>query len=131
MKNSVPYVRGLRYNLLSSEGAINLISICWLTSIYTQSVLRSSNHPGFLIIDSVQSGIGMGKQIKQEDTEFQDEKIVEGLYLLLKSVSELQDYCQLIVVDNHPPDFMNEDVVVRYSRDPNKFPYGLIDDETA
>jgi hypothetical protein len=128
----VPYVRGLRYNLLSSEGAINLISICWLTSIYTQSILRSANHPGFLIIDSVQSGIGMGKQVKQEeDAEFQDEKIVEGLYILLKSISELQDYCQLIVVDNHPPEFMNEDVIVRYSRDPNKFPYGFIDDETS
>ena len=82
----VPYVRGLRYNLLSSEGAINLISICWLTSIYTQSLLRSSNHPGFLIIDSVQSGIGMGKQVKQEDKEFQDEKIVEGLYILFKEL---------------------------------------------
>jgi rubrerythrin len=127
----VPYVRGLRYNLLSSDGAINLISICWLTTIFTQSVLRAMHHPGFLIIDSVQSGIGMGKQAKQVETEFQDQKIVEGLYKLLKDVSELDDYCQLIIVDNHPPDYMEDNVIVRFSRDPNKPPYGFIDDETT
>ena len=73
----------------------------------------------------------MGKQAKQVETEFQDQKIVEGLYKLLKDVSELDDYCQLIIVDNHPPDYMEDNVIVRFSRDPNKPPYGFIDDETT
>jgi hypothetical protein len=124
----VPYVRGLRYNLLSSEGAINLSSICWFTSIFAEAIRRSMHHPGFLILDGVQSGIGLGPRV---DKEFQDESIVEGLYSLLKEVSELDDECQLIVVDNHPPEYMKKYVSVYYSRNPLKPPYGFIDDETS
>jgi len=124
----VPYVRGLRYNQLSSEGAINLSSICWLTSIFAEAIRRSMHHPGFLILDGVQSGIGIGPRVEKE---FQDESIVEGLYALLKEVSELDDECQLIVVDNHPPEYMRDDVRVYYSRNPQKPPYGFIDDETS
>lgn len=121
----VPYIRELRYDKLSSEGAISLSSICWLTSIFAEAIQRSFQHPGFLILDGVQSGIGIGVSV---DKEFQDEKIVEGLYRLLKEMSELDDNCQLIVVDNHPPNYMDDDVVVYYSRDPSKPPYGFIDD---
>ncbi|XHH09015.1 MAG: hypothetical protein ACFCUE_15845 [Candidatus Bathyarchaeia archaeon] len=127
----VPYVRGLRYNLLSSEGAINLISICWFTTIFSESMSRELNHPGFLIFDSIQSGIGMGKQAKEIEAEFKDEKIIAGLYKLLTDVSTMTNFSQVIVVDNHPPDYMSKDVIVRYSRDPLKAPYGFIDDETV
>jgi hypothetical protein len=56
---------------------------------------------------------------------------VEGLYSLLKEVSELDDECQLIVVDNHPPEYMKKYVSVYHSRDPLRPPYGFIDDETS
>lgn len=121
----VPYIRGLRYNQLSSEGAISLSSICWLTSIFAEAIQRKLSHPGFLILDGIQSGIGIGVSA---DKEFQDEKIVKGLYTLLKEMTELDDGCQLIVVDNHPPVYVKENVVVYYSRDPSKHPYGFIDD---
>jgi hypothetical protein len=124
----VPYVRGLKYKELSSEGAINLSSICWLTSIFTEAIQRSMHHPGFLILDGVQSGIGLGKRV---DEEFRDMSIVDGVYTLLKRVSELDDECQLIVVDNHPPDYTKENVRVYYSGDPQRPPYGFIDDETS
>jgi hypothetical protein len=61
------------------------------------------------------------------EKEFQGESIVEGLYALLKEVSEMDDECQLIVVDNHPPEYMRDDVRVYYSRNPQKPPYGFID----
>jgi hypothetical protein len=122
----VPYVRGLRYNQLSSEGAISLSSFCWITSIFTEAIQRSMHHPGFLILDGVQSGIGIGPHV---DKEFQDQSIVDGLYSLLREVSELDDNCQLIVVDNHPPEYMKDNVRVYYSRNPLKPPYGFIDDE--
>lgn len=86
------------------------------------------HHPGFLILDGVQSGIGIGPRVEKE---FQDASIVEGLYALLKEVSEMDDECQLIVVDNHPPEYMKDDVRVYYSRNPQKPPYGFIDDETS
>jgi len=124
----VPHVRGLRYDQLSSEGAINLSSICWATSIFAEAIGRSMHHPGFLILDGVQLGIGLGPRVEKE---FQDENIVEGLYSLLREMSRLDDECQLIIVDNHPPMYVHDDVRVYYSRNPQKPPYGFIDDEIA
>jgi DNA repair exonuclease SbcCD ATPase subunit len=122
----VPYVRGQRYNQLSSEGAINLSSICWLASIFREAINRSMHHPGFLMLDGVQSGIGISPRA---DKEFRDESIVEGLYSLLREISKIDDECQLIVVDNHPPKYVEADVRVYYSGDALKPPYGFIDDE--
>lgn len=86
------------------------------------------HHPGFLMFDGVQSGIGISPRAEKE---FRDENIVEGLYSLLKEVSKLDDECQLIIVDNHPPKYVQNSVRVYYSGDPEKPPYGFIDDETA
>jgi hypothetical protein len=124
----VPYVRGLRYNDLSSDGAINLSSICWITAIFAEAIQRSTNHPGFLMLDNIQAGIGIGAE---RDRDFQDETIVDGIYTLLKELSDPINGGQLIVVDNHPPNYMKKDVIVYYSRDPKRPPYGFIDDETT
>lgn len=124
-ENFVPYVRGQRYNQLSSEGAISLSSICWLTAIFAEAIQRSLSHPGFLMLDSVQSGIGIGAT---KDEEFRDQKIVEGLYRLLEKMSKLTNKCQVIVIDNHPPDNVRNNVVVYYSGNPSKPPYGFIED---
>ncbi len=125
----VPYVRGLRYDQLSSEGAINLSSICWITSIYIEAMRSSLHHPGFLMLDGVQSGIGLGSNV---DNEFRDQSIVDGLYVLLKEISEFDDDCQIIIVDNHPPSYIKKpDVRVYFSGDAKRPPYGFIDDETS
>jgi hypothetical protein len=122
----IPYVKGLRYDKLSSEGAINISSICWMTSLYAEAMKRLVNHPGFLILDSVQSGIGVGPDVNEE---FKDVSIVKGVYSVLLEVSLLDNQCQLIVVDNHPPEYVKDNVIVRYTRDPKRPPYGFIDDE--
>jgi uncharacterized protein YnzC (UPF0291/DUF896 family) len=123
----VPYVRGQRYNQLSSEGAISLASICWLTSIFAETTRLSLFHPGFLMIDNIQSGIGIGATT---DEEFRDQRIVEGLYMLLKRMSESEKY-QIIVVDNHPPDSEQDRVIVYFSGNPSKHPYGFIHDAVS
>jgi hypothetical protein len=124
----VPFVRGSKYDELSSEGAIDLASICWMTSIFELAMLGQTHHPGFLILDSIQSGIGVGAT---QDQDFRDVGIVNGLYTLLKRVSELDPNCQLIVVDNHPPTAMHEYQIVYYSGNAKKPPYGFIDNETS
>jgi hypothetical protein len=43
------------------------------------------------------------------------------------SVAGAGEGAQLVVVDNSPPDSVADDVIVRYTRDPNVPPYGLID----
>jgi hypothetical protein len=123
-----PFVRVLLYSDLSSEGAINLSSICWLTSIYYEAIKRLMHHPGFLMIDSVQSGIGLGNNVA---SDFRDQAIVDGLYKLLQEMATLDNRCQIIVVDNHPPQNMAKDVIVYYSGKKNIPPYGFIDDETG
>ncbi len=80
------------------------------------------------MIDGVQSGIGVGDKV---DSDFRDQKIVHGLYQLLNSMATLDGECQLIVVDNHPPQYMKDNVIVYYSGNANVFPYGFIDDETG
>ncbi len=124
----IPYVKGLKYDKLSSEGAINLSSICWMTTIFEEAIKRSMHHPGFLMLDYIQAGIGIGPEIKEE---FQDVAIVKGLYDVLLDVSQLDSECQVIAIDNHPPDYAKDYVIVRYTRDPKKYPYGFIDDETT
>ena len=86
------------------------------------------HHPGYLILDGIQSGIGIGAT---KDEDFRDIGIVDGIYKLLKRISELDKYCELVVVDNHPPPSYENSTVVYYSGNPLKPPYGFIDDETS
>lgn len=124
----VPFVREFRYDKLS-EGAVNIASICWITSIYSEAIQRLRPHPGFLMLDGVQRGIGVGAHT--DDIEFRDESIVKGIYDLLKELVELDDDCQIIVVDSHPPEHMGENTVVYYSGKAERPPYGFIDDEIS
>ncbi|MCU0849720.1 MAG: hypothetical protein MUC80_00395 [Candidatus Thermoplasmatota archaeon] len=124
----IPFIRGIKYDKLSSEGAINLASICWIASIYKEAILRNKSHPGFLMLDGLQRGIGLGAS--KRDMEFRDESIVKGIYDLLKELINL-DESQFIVVDNHPPAFMEENIVVYYSGRADQPPYGFIDDEIS
>jgi DNA repair ATPase RecN len=126
-KNYAPHVKNLLYSALSSEGAINLSSICWLTTILYEAVLRNANHPRVLMYDSVQSGIGIGDV---SDAAFRDENIIKGLYQLLIQISTLEK-CQIIVIDNHPPAVVSEYVVVRYSGKAENKPYGFIENEIS
>lgn len=123
-----PYIRNTKYSELRSEGAINLASICWIIAIFSEAMERNSFHPGFLMLDGIQGGIGTSAK----ESDFRDKSIVDGLYTLLEKTAKLNDKNELIVVDNHPPEEMLEKYkVAYYSGDPNKPPYGFIDDEVS
>ena len=77
--------------------------------------------------DSIQSGIGIGKISE----EFRDENIIRGIYQLLTYIANLDNNCQLIIIDNHPPMDAYQYVRVRYTGDPKNEPYGLIDNEVS
>lgn len=123
----VPIIRGIPYRELKSEGAINLASLCWLLSIFKELILKES-HPGFLLLDGLQRGIGISAHSEPE--EFRDDAIVSGLYSILINITT-QNNVQIIAVDGHPPSNMDQHVIVRYSGVSSQPPYGLIDDEVG
>ena len=122
----IPHVRGGRYTEASS-GARTLISLAWQLSIFERAVEMGGSHPGFLMIDSPQKNLGSGNA---DEAEFQDARIVAGFYSHLQSwLNGPGHSAQVIVVDNAPPAMADGDVVVRYTRDSQRSPYGLIDNE--
>ena len=123
-----PFVRDGSYREASS-GARTLLSLAWILAIFEIAVERGNSHPGFLIIDSPQKNIGTGSD---HDEEFADAAVVEGIYEHLHRWSTGPGCSsQLIVVDNDPPAIASSDVILRFTRDPDTPPYGLIDNEVA
>ncbi|SCG49201.1 hypothetical protein GA0070619_2272 [Micromonospora zamorensis] len=122
----VPFVRGLPYTSASSGGLV-LISLAWYLALWEVSFETSSHAPGLLVIDSPQKNLG--HSANTDDSDFADSRLVENFYRHAKNwLSDAGRGAQLVVVDNSPPDTVAEDVVVRYTRDRNVPPYGLIDD---
>lgn len=124
-----PHVRGMTYSEVSSGGALTLLALAWQLSLFEIAVENGADHPRFLLIDSPQKGFGVGEH---PDPEFTDPLILRSVYAHLEewSANAGRD-AQIIIVDNTPPAEADGDVVVRYTRDSNRPPYGLIDDETA
>jgi hypothetical protein len=124
----LPHVRGLEYKKIGSSGSLTLLSVSWFLSIFEISMESESTHPGFVMIDHPQKNIGISAQA--EEPEYHDSKIVEGLYEhLIKKANEYGDTAQWIIVDNEPPSIAEKYVRIKFSRNRNKPPYGLIDDE--
>jgi hypothetical protein len=46
-------------------------------------------------------------------------------------MANLNDECQMIAVDNHPPPYVKDNVIVYYSGKAEVPPYGFIDDESG
>ena len=66
-----------------------------------------------------------------EEDEFRDAKIIEGLYHhIIEKASEYDGNAQWIIVDNEPPQIADKFIAVRFTRNKDNPPYGLIDDET-
>lgn len=85
-------------------------------------------HPGFLMIDTLQKNLGG----LADDAEFADIHLIERLYTHVETwLSDAGQGAQIIVVDNTPPAAVEPHIVVRYTRDPEVEPFGLIDNETG
>ncbi|MGO9205356.1 MAG: DNA recombination protein RecN [Candidatus Limnocylindrales bacterium] len=125
-----PMVRGLPYTQLSS-GARTLVALAWHLAIFEQAVEGGDLHPGFLMLDGIQKNLRpvQGDQGDQADAEFRRPEIVTNVYEHLSRWSAgLGSGAQLIVVDNAPPEAGRSYVVVNFSADPDRPPYGFIDD---
>lgn len=141
-RDLVPVVRGKVYHRVGSSGAMTLVALAWQLTLFEEAIESGEGHPGFLLIDSPQKNLRRGSLIPpiadgpELDSDSDDDAIaatsstiVDRIYLHLSTWLGRHPEAQIIMVDNEPPARAAEDVVVEYSADPDKPPYGLIDDE--
>jgi hypothetical protein len=122
-----PHARGLGYAHLSS-GARTLVGIAWHLAVLEQAVEAGAAHPGFLMLDGIQKNL-RPVQADDPDSEFRRPEIVTRIYDHLTGwAAGSGSATQLIVVDNAPPQGARPFVVVEFSADAGRPPYGLIDD---
>ncbi|MFW0775882.1 hypothetical protein ACLRGI_22250 [Paenarthrobacter nitroguajacolicus] len=125
----IPHVRNLDYTHASSGGQ-TLISLAWYLAVWEVSFEEAEHAPGLLIIDSPQKNLGHSAD--PNDPDFADTKLVQNFYRHAeKWLNEAGLGAQLIVIDNSPPESVRDHVVVRFTRDPHRHPYGLIHDATT
>jgi hypothetical protein len=123
-----PFVRGEPYQEASS-GARTLLTLAWQLAVFEIAVEAGAAHPGFLMIDSPQKNLGHGGTL---DAVIADAVAIDDFYHHLSLwLAERGSRAQLIVADNSPPPLVESSVVVRYSRNEDRPPYGLIEDETS
>lgn len=123
----VPYVRGQHFKEASSGGQV-LVTLSWMLAIFETAYESNHAHPGFLMIDTPQKNLGG----LADDAEFADIHLIERLYSHVERwLADAGRGAQIIIVDNTPPPAVNPHVIVRYTRDPDTAPFGLIDNETG
>jgi hypothetical protein len=123
----VPHARGRSYHAASSGGRV-LQTLAWMLAVYEVAYETNADHPGFLLIDTPQKNLGGAAATKDE--EFADVHLVEHFYEhILRWLSSKGQGAQIVIVDNTPPPIAEPHVVVRFTRDPNRGRYGLIDNE--
>ncbi|WP_185210830.1 AAA family ATPase [Sphingobacterium mizutaii] len=139
----LPKVRDIDYVKLTSGGVRTLVSIGYFISLLKNSLSSSTNHPNFLIIDTIGKYLGKTKQQYLEDTNVYDDKI-EGfsaddptkylnIYKYLIKLTKDRDDVQIIVIDNDIPPVMASElkssIVVEFNTmGTSGRPRGLIDD---
>jgi hypothetical protein len=108
-------VRGEPYPAASAGGR-TLIALAWQLALFETAWETRSSHPGFLLLDSPQKNLGGA----------------DSLYRHLHAwLAGRGAGAQIVVADNAPPPQTDGDVVVRFTRHPDRPPYGLIDDDTG
>jgi hypothetical protein len=123
-----PFVRGLPYTNASSGGLV-LISLAWYLAIWEVAYEQAARAPGLLMIDSPQKNLG--HSARADDPDFADTRLVENFYRHVQQwLRNVGVGAQLVIIDNSPPEFIADDVVIRYTRNRTVPPYGLIDNAT-
>lgn len=127
-KDLQPHVRGRPYAKLRSRGAITLVAVAWQLTMFEEAYERGLPHPGFLLIDSPQSGL---KPASDDDEETLTPEIAALMWAHIRNWSATHPGAQLIIVDNLPPSRTDPHVVVRYSGRADQPPYGFIENEAG
>ncbi|MBX9244315.1 DNA recombination protein RecN [Actinotalea ferrariae] len=122
----IPVVRAMPYSSASSGGLV-LISLAYHLAIWELAFERGAAAPGLLVIDSPQKNLGHG--VTETDPDFADTRLVENFYRhVLGWLGRDGLGAQLVVIDNSPPNLVENHVVAHYTRNPEVAPYGLITD---
>lgn len=146
-KSFLPILRNKNYNEITSGGIRTILSIGYLLNILEASINIDTNLPRFLMIDTVGKYLQKTKSKYLEDTNLDDDykedftspikyyNLYEYIIDLSIRIEESGKICQVILVDNDVPPFIEEKfrgfIVKKFSKDPsNKLPIGLIDDYT-
>lgn len=146
-RNYLPMLRNKNYQEITSGGIKTILSIGHLLNLLEYSLTTNTNLPRFLMIDTVGKYLQKTKTKYIEETNTQDDldedvsspikykNLYEHIINLSIKMEESGKVCQIILVDNDVPPFIEEDysgfVVKRFSKDPsNNLPIGLIDDYT-
>lgn len=139
----MPVVRNLEYNRLTSGGVRTLVSVGYFISLFKNGMETTTNHPNFLMIDTIGKYLGKTSPRYLEETNPTEDRS-EGFgasdptkYLsiytyILDLCKERQDV-QIIVVDNDIPTIIQEklrtNVVKEFSSTGlGGLPVGFIDD---
>lgn len=134
-RNLIPHVRGRKYDKVGSSGAMTLIALAWTLCIFELAVEEGNGHPGFLLIDSPQQNLLPDNPSQDADAELAGElvaarvNIASNIYKHVNTWLKKNPTAQIVMVDNGPPAGTDSNIVVRYSGDPSRPPYGLIDNE--
>lgn len=139
----LPKVRDIDYFKLTSGGVRTLVSIGYFISLLKNGLFASTNHPNFLVIDTIGKYLGKTKSQYLSETNENDDK-KEGfsaedptkylnIYKYLINLTKDRDDVQVIVIDNDiPPVIANElksSIVAEFNTlGANGMPRGLIDD---
>lgn len=143
----LPVLRNKNYQEITSGGIKTILSIGHLLNLLEYSLTTDTNLPRFLMIDTVGKYLQKTKTKYLEETNAEDDasedisspikykNLYEHIINLSIKMEESGKICQIILVDNDVPPFIEEEysgfVVRRFSKDPsNDLPIGLIDDFT-
>lgn len=144
-KTFLPILRDKQYTEITSGGIRTILSIGFLLNLLEYSLTNDINHPRLLLIDTVGKYLQKTKKEYLVDTD-EKEDVKEGIksagkykalyeYIinLSEKMEEANKSCQIILVDNDVPPFIEDEykgfVVRRFSKDSkDNLPIGLIDD---
>lgn len=146
-KSYLPVLRKMSYDEITSGGIRTVLSIGFLLSILEYSLSTDTNLPRFLMIDTVGKYLQKTKNKYMDDTDSKEDikeeiksaakykNLYEYIINLSIRMEEANKICQIILVDNDVPSFIEEEyrgfVVKKFSKDPSDhLPIGLIDDYT-
>ena len=123
-----PHMRDKPYAAASSGGR-TLIALAWQLALFEIAWETRSSHPGFLLLDSPQKNLG---QTGEGTADLADSATIDRIYRHLDEwLANRGSGAQIVVADNAPPPTAASDIIVQFSRRPDRPPYGLIDDETG
>ncbi|MBR0633641.1 hypothetical protein [Bacillus altitudinis] len=146
-KTFLPIVRERNYTDLTSGGLRTLVSLGYITSLLKNSLLKETNFPSIIMIDTVGKYLGKTKkninyivESKENKKEgLDDPKKYINIYNYLQEFSnefiKLGNDHQIILVDNDFPEDLEKDfsqyVVKRFSAEEKEgYEVGFINNET-